>query len=122
MNQYVLGVAVLVVGGTYWGYLRASEIRIYLEEKFGSRLVDTAGYIGGALQLGAVLAVSRGWLQNTSTLYHALSLVGSTGLLGTAFYHGAYAPVLVNIIWMGMNTVGILEGVSNLEALRMINI
>ena len=29
--------------------------------------------------------------------------------------------VLVNIIWMGMNTVGIFEGVSNLQALAEIS-
>lgn len=79
--------------------------------------MDAVGYIGGALQLAAVTAVSRGWLSNTSATYHGISLVGSTGLLLTAFYHEAMAPVLVNIIWMGMNTIGVLEGVSNLEAL-----
>ena len=33
------------------------------------------------------------------------------------FYHEAMAPVLVNVIWMGMNTVGIFEGISNMQAL-----
>ena len=44
--------------------------------------------------------------------------MGSTGLLLTAFYHEAMAPVLVNIIWMGMNTVGVFEGISNMSALE----
>ena len=78
------------------------------------------GFLGGALQLGAVMAVSRGWLKNTSKSYHGLSLIGSSGLLATAFYHGAMAPTLVNIIWMGMNVVGIIESTSNTEALGIL--
>ena len=66
------------------------------------------------------MAVSRDWLENTSKTYHLVSLVGSTGLLATAFYHGAMAPTLVNIIWMGMNVVGILESTSNTKALGLI--
>jgi len=120
MNNYILGVAVIFTAGTYMGYLNSDSLRDYLDKRFGSFLIDASGYLGGALQLGAVVAVSRGWLDNTSPLYHTLSLIGSSGLLATAFYHEAYAPVLVNIIWMAMNTVGILEGVSNLEALRMV--
>ena len=80
--------------------------------------MDAVGYLGGALQFLAVTAVSRGWLLNTSAAYHGLSLVGSTGLLLTAFYHEAMAPVLVNIVWMGMNTLGILEGITNMQALE----
>tara|TARA_R110002020_G_scaffold21782_2_gene73855 strand:- start:559 stop:933 length:375 start_codon:yes stop_codon:yes gene_type:complete len=117
----LVSVVVLIFGtGTYLGYIRADELRLYLEDRIGPFLIDASGYLGGALQLGAVVAVSRGWLDNTSSLYHAMSLVGSTGLLATAFYHEAYAPVLVNIIWMAMNTVGIMEGVSNMEALSMV--
>lgn len=115
MNKYILGVGLIFSIGTYIGYQNNKPIRKYLEDKFGAKLVDGAGYLGGALQLGAVLAVSRGWLKNTSPLYHSMSLIGSTGLLATAFYHEAYAPVLVNIIWMGMNTVGLFEGFSNME-------
>ena len=119
MNNYILGVALLFATGTYIGYINSDSLRDYLDQKFGSFIIDASGYMGGALQLGAVVAVSRGWLNNTSALYHTLSLIGSSGLLATAFYHEAYAPVLVNIIWMAMNTVGILEGVSNMEALSM---
>ena len=82
--------------------------------------MDIVGYLGGALQLAAVTAVSRGALSNTSAVYHGISLVGSTGLLLTAFYHEAMAPVLVNVIWMGMNTIGFFEGVSNMQALSQI--
>ncbi len=115
MNKYILGVGLLFSIGTYIGYQNNQSIRKYLDDRFGAKLVDGVGYLGGALQLGAVLAVSRGWLKNTSSLYHTMSLIGSTGLLATAFYHEAYAPVLVNIIWMGMNTIGLFEGFSNME-------
>ena len=91
-----------------------------MDNTIGVKTIDAVGYIGGAMQLGAVMAVSRGWLDNTSSTYHTLSLIGSSGLLATAFYHGAMAPVAVNIIWMGMNTIGIMDGISNLEALEEI--
>jgi|TARA_R110000824_G_scaffold60012_2_gene160739 hypothetical protein len=117
MKFMVLGVLIVFTGLSYFGNKRALQLRTYLSNNYGRQKMDAVGYIGGALQLAAVTAVSRGWLSNTSATYHGISLVGSTGLLLTAFYHEAMAPVLVNIIWMGMNTIGVLEGVSNLEAL-----
>ena len=113
----VIGVMVIFSGLSYLGYRRATDLRNYLDKKYGRKKMDAVGYAGGALQLAAVTAVSRGWLSNTSSLYHGISLIGSTGLLLTAFYHEAMAPVLVNVIWMGMNTVGIFEGISNMQAL-----
>ena len=113
----VIGVMVVFSGLSYLGYKRAIDLRKFLNDKYGRKKMDAVGYAGGALQLAAVTAVSRGWLSNTSALYHGISLIGSPGLLLTAFYHEAMAPVLVNVIWMGMNTVGIFEGVSNMQAL-----
>ena len=116
-KNIVIGVMFVFTGLSYIGYKSADELRQLLDEKYGRRKMDAVGYAGGALQLAAVTAVSRGWLSNTSALYHGISLIGSTGLLLTAFYHEAMAPVLVNVIWMGMNTVGIFEGISNIQAL-----
>ena len=93
------------------------SIQTYLDKNYGKTVMNGVGYVGGALQLGAVVAVSRGWLENTDPIYHGVSLVGSAGLLATAYYHNALAPVFVNLIRMGMNTVGIIEGVSNTEAI-----
>ena len=116
MNIKVMGVSVLVLSSTALMYNNKDIIISWLDNNIGRRWVDAMGYLGGAGQLGAVMAVSRGWLSNTSNLYHGISLIGSSGLLVTAYYHGAMAPSLVNIIWMGMNTLGIMEGVSNMEA------
>tara|TARA_R110000803_G_scaffold73644_9_gene137525 strand:+ start:5476 stop:5841 length:366 start_codon:yes stop_codon:yes gene_type:complete len=121
MNKLVLGVLISFTGLSYLGNKRALALREYLKTNYGPRKMDGVGYFGGALQLAAVTAVSRGWLSNSSATYHAISLVGSTGLLLTAFYHEAMAPVLVNVIWMGMNTIGLFEGVSNLQALAMVS-
>jgi hypothetical protein len=120
MNIVLLGVTFVFAGFTYYGKKRSTDIRNYLNDKYGRGKMDAVGYLGGALQLMAVTAVSRGWLSNVSTTYHGISLIGSTGLLLTAFYHDAMAPVLVNIIWMGMNTIGIFEGISNMEALAQL--
>ena len=117
MNTKVMGVSIVIGALSAYGYKNSKSLLSWMDNKIGVKTIDAAGYLGGALQLGAVTAVSRGWLSNTSTTYHMISLIGSSGLLATAFYHGAMAPVLVNVIWMGMNTVGIMEGVSNLEAL-----
>ena len=120
MNSRVFGVSLVIGALSTYAYKHTKSLHSWMDDTLGVKIIDTAGYIGGTLQLGAVMAVSRGWLDNTSSTYHAISLIGSSGLLATAFYHGAMAPVLVNIIWMGMNTVGILESVSNLEALNEI--
>tara|TARA_B100000287_G_scaffold279583_1_gene263465 strand:- start:7160 stop:7564 length:405 start_codon:yes stop_codon:yes gene_type:complete len=120
MNKIVVGT--VVVGGSLgWKAIKDMEAnRKYLDEKYGRKIMDGVGYLGGALQLGAVVAVSRGWVSNTSFLYHGISFVGSSGLLATAYYHDALAPVLVNMIWMGMNVVGMLEGISNQAAIDLI--
>mgnify|MGYP001267837954 CR=1 FL=1 len=118
MSKVVLGVLLGFSGLSYFANQRSNKIRTYLDDNYGRKAMDAVGYAGGALQLAAVTAVSRGWLVNTSSAYHLISLVGSTGLLLTAFYHEAMAPVLVNIIWMGMNTVGVFEGISNMSALE----
>jgi|MDTB01.1.fsa_nt_gb hypothetical protein len=109
MNKIVIGVGFVFSGVTLWVYKNQNNLRNYLIKTYGFRNIDALGYIGGAMQLGAVLAVSRGWLENTSAAYHGISLLGSTGLLLTTFIHEAMAPVIVNTIWMGMNTVGLLE-------------
>tara|TARA_R110001583_G_scaffold81521_2_gene217425 strand:- start:99 stop:464 length:366 start_codon:yes stop_codon:yes gene_type:complete len=121
MNSLVLGVLVVFTGLSYVGNKKATQLRTYLKDNYGRKNMDIVGYLGGALQLAAVTAVSRGLLSNTSAIYHGISLVGSSGLLLTAFYHEAMAPVLVNVIWMGMNTIGFFEGVSNIQALAMIS-
>jgi hypothetical protein len=119
MDAVIIGT--IFVGG-YLGWKALSnmkEYRAYLEEKYGRKILDGVGYFGGALQLSAVIAVSRGWVSNTSFLYHSISFVGSSGLLATAYYHNALAPVLVNMIWMGMNVVGMIEGISNQAAIDL---
>ena len=120
MNLPIIGVGLGILSSSYVLFSKKEQIQSWLDKKLGRELIDTMGYLGGALQLGAVMAVSRDWLKNTSKTYHLVSLVGSTGLLATAFYHGAMAPTLVNIIWMGMNVVGILESTSNTKALGLI--
>jgi|TARA_R110002020_G_scaffold282188_5_gene497861 hypothetical protein len=120
MNNVIIGTT--FVGG-YLGWKALSNMesyRAYLDEKYGRKMMDAVGYLGGALQLGAVVGVSRGWVSNTSFLYHGISFVGSSGLLATAYYHNALAPVLVNMIWMGMNVVGMIEGISNQAAIDLI--
>ena len=60
---------VFVGGFTGWKLISDMEKnRKYLDEKYGRKIMDGVGYLGGALQLGAVVAVSRGWVSNTSSL------------------------------------------------------
>jgi hypothetical protein len=121
MNIPVIGVGFIILTTSYTLLIsKTAEVQKWLDDNLGAKVIDTMGFLGGALQLGAVMAVSRGWLKNTSKSYHGLSLIGSSGLLATAFYHGAMAPTLVNIIWMGMNVVGIIESTSNTEALGIL--
>ena len=102
-----IGVVIVV------GFLQRDLIRSRIEENLSERWINILGFTGGFMQLGAVLAVSRGWLTNTSVSYHGLSFIGSSGLLLNAFYYGANPAVVINIIWMAMNVVGLVEGLSN---------
>ena len=106
---------VILIG--YAGLNRAT-IKQYVEENVPESWINILGYAGGFMQLGAVLAVSRGLLDRKSVSYHTLSLVGSSGLLLNAFYYGANPAVVINTIWMSMNVIGIVEGVTNLEVLE----
>jgi len=117
MDPKLIGISILVLSSSFLIFKRKIELQTWLENNLGGPLIDSMGYLCGALQLGAVMAVSRGWVSNKSKTYHGLSLIGSAGLLATAFYHNAMAPSLVNIIWMGMNGLGLLENITNSETL-----
>jgi hypothetical protein len=108
------GVMITIIGA----YSRRQSIRNYIESNIPKSWINILGYTGGFMQLGAVTAVSMGWLKNTSPLYHGISLVGSGGLLLNAFYFGANPAVVINTIWMSMNIFGIVGGISNLEVLE----
>ena len=85
MNTVIVGTTFI---GGYLGWKTLSNMesyREYLDKKYGRKVMDGVGYFGGALQLGAVVGVSRGWVSNTSFFYHGLSFVGSSGLLATAY-------------------------------------
>ncbi len=117
MSASTLTLAGVVVLISYAALKRAT-IKQYVEENVPESWINILGYTGGFMQLGAVLAVSRGLLDRKSVSYHTLSLVGSGGLLLNAFYYGANPAVVINTIWMSMNVVGIVEGISNLEVLE----
>jgi len=111
-NALILG-SVTVVVGIAWS--SRVELNKKLKLAMSESLVNTLGYTGGFLQLGAVMAVSRGYLTAKSSTYHLMSLIGSSGLLLNAFYFGANPAVVINIIWMTMNLVGLREGISNAD-------
>ena len=73
---------VILIG---YAVINRTVIKQYVEENVPESWINILGYTGGFMQLGAVLAVSRGWLENTSVAYHTLSLVGSSGLLFECF-------------------------------------
>ena len=76
------GVMITIIGA----YSRRQSIRNYIESNIPKSWINILGYTGGFMQLGAVTAVSMGWLNNTSPLYHGISLVGSggpTGIVGS---------------------------------------
>ena len=113
----IVGIIAVTVGIAAYNQVAVYN---YISNRISERMINILGFTGGFMQLGAVLAVSRGWLENTSVAYHTLSLVGSSGLLLNAFYYGANPAVVINLIWMTMNVVGIVEGVSQIDILNNI--
>ena len=65
-------------------------------------LVETCGWIGAALILGAYLLVSMGRLDGRSPAFQWLNVVGAAGFIVNSGYNGAMPSAVLNVIWVGI--------------------
>lgn len=72
-------------------------------------IVDVMGWIGAMAILVAYALVSAKKVQGDSTLYQWLNLGGSVMLIVNSFFYGAFPSVAVNVVWIGIATLALIN-------------
>lgn len=70
-------------------------------------LIETAGWIGAALILGAYLLLSMGRVTGQSALYQGMNVVGAAGFIVNGWWHGAIPSASLNIVWMAIGAIAL---------------
>jgi len=65
-------------------------------------LIETAGWIGAILILGAYVLLSAGKLKGDSSAYQWMNVIGAAGFILNSGYHGAVPSVAINVLWIGI--------------------
>jgi hypothetical protein len=65
-------------------------------------LIETAGWIGASLILGAYVLLSAGKLKGNSPAYQWMNVIGAAGFILNSGYHGAVPSVAINVLWIGI--------------------
>jgi hypothetical protein len=68
-------------------------------------LVETAGWAGASLILGAYLLLSMQKVTGQSKLYQGMNIVGAAGFIVNGFWHGAIPSAVLNVVWMLIGVV-----------------
>lgn len=72
-------------------------------------IVDISGWIGAILLLLAYGLVSRKKVAGDAISYQLLNAVGSIFLIVNSFYYKAYPSVAVNVFWISIALITMLE-------------
>lgn len=65
-------------------------------------LVETIGWIGSILLIGAFLLNSMDKIPTQSPTYQLMNLIGGIMLILNSFYYGALPSSFLNLIWSGI--------------------
>jgi hypothetical protein len=72
-------------------------------------IIDLAGWLGAIILLLAYALVSGKKLDGAGVPYQLLNLSGSGLLAANSIYHGAIPSVFVNVVWILIGLVAILN-------------
>ena len=72
-------------------------------------LIETAGWIGAVLILGAYLLLSMGKLTGQSAVYQAMNVVGAAGFVVNGWWHGAIPSASLNIVWLAIGAIALWQ-------------
>ena len=72
-------------------------------------LVETAGWIGAVLILGAYLLLSMGKLTGQSAIYQAMNVIGAAGFVVNGWWHGAIPSASLNIVWLAIGAIALWQ-------------
>lgn len=72
-------------------------------------VVNVVGWLGMALLIGAYALVTAGRLHGTSLMFQLMNLFGGAFLMVNSAYYGAWPSAALNVVWVGIGTVGLLR-------------
>lgn len=72
-------------------------------------IIETIGWIGGVEVLVAYWLVSANKVKGTNVYYQVLNLTGAIFLIINTIYKEAYPSTLVNVVWVVIAVIGLLQ-------------
>lgn len=72
-------------------------------------IIETIGWIGGVEVLVAYWLVSANKVKGTNVYYQVLNLTGAVFLIINTIYKEAYPSTLVNVVWVVIAVIGLLQ-------------
>lgn len=74
-----------------------------------NRIIVALGWLGGVIVLTAYGLNSAGIISPNSLIYHFMNIVGSLMLILIAYKEKAYPNVFVNVAWIAIAIISILN-------------
>ncbi len=71
--------------------------------------VETVGWLGAGLILGAYALLTAGRIQAQSFVYQGMNVVGAAGFIVNSGYYGAIPSAALNVVWAGIGLFAILR-------------
>lgn len=73
------------------------------------KLVEALGWYGVAAILAAYSALNFGLLTTQDFWYHFLNITGGLGILVDAYMQRNYQPVVLNVVWVAIGLISIVQ-------------
>jgi hypothetical protein len=72
-------------------------------------LVNVVGWAGMLLLVSAYAFVTTSMVRPTGLAFQLMNIVGGTMLAINSAYYGAWPSVALNVVWVGVGTLGIVR-------------
>jgi len=71
--------------------------------------IEIVGWYGTVTILTAYVLLNFGYLQPTDVLYPFLNAIGALGLILVSLYKRTYQPGILNVIWIAVAIITLLQ-------------
>lgn len=72
-------------------------------------VIETAGWIGSGLVLGAYLLTSLGRIGSRSAAFQWMNFIGALGLVANALWHSAWPLVALDLAWAVIGIAALIQ-------------
>lgn len=72
-------------------------------------IIELFGWYGAVAIVSAYFLVTFSYLEPTSIIYLLLNATGALGIVVVSFYKKAYQPGILNIIWIAIAVIAIIN-------------